>query len=1370
MPRNLRRRRPTRPGLCRLEDRRLLSGPSASWIGQDGQDLVGPYPVEVPDGIQDVRIALSGLDPTRGIASADLQGLGGGRWVYNGPYGPWRAALVRAPGATTADLFIESDRVESGRPFNLLLTFDDGSTADLWFDGGPADPSLRAPSAALKVEWIGQDGADLTGRDLNVGPDGFQDARLVLSQLAATAQVARVAVTGPNGLAWQSGLNPQGDDNAEFLRRADDPSRADLYLGVDRNLAGQTLTVQVVYATGRTDTATVVAGTTDPNRRVAPAPAAPPVRAGVSASWGGQEAQVPAGSGRVRLDVAGLPAGRTVVGATLSGATHESWVYRAPGQSAASYFADPYAQPMDLLAGPDGRAELRFPPVRDESGSRLTLRLQFDDGSIAVASLAGGPADPARLAPAPASSTIDARPGDDLNDLASRFGTVLLAPGEYRLDRPLTLNQAVTLRAPRGGATLVFRQPATDDAWTAAIKIHAGNTTLDGFAVRFDGPIRWRTDVDYGPAVIGTTDNLDAYRGGLKVNVVLTRLDVRSPDPATPGEEAPRVLRLATARSGRVESNTLRGGTTEFLRGPWTIAGNTYLGTVPGTWAWDVFAGHFTHDLVLRGNVVAPASDAGKTWRFLVLTGTGDGDVIEGNTVRGIGQRDTDTVNLNAAEVVLTEAYGLRFEGRPLALSADGRILQVPTPQGEPAGSGDVVAILDGPHAGQWRRIAQALGPTTYLLESPLPAGDYTVSIAGGFVDQAFRANTIDVRGGSVAAGMVLVGNHYGTQVVGNHILGGGEAIRVASFPSERPVSWGWSHNPFLGGLIAGNAIEDALRGLTITVMHGPSIKSNRGRLYLTADVRDNVVSWSDAFAASVPADRPAGGIAIGDPGSIDPGELRLRLAGNLADVPPGSRAAPLVRVDAGTINGRELFDASLPLDPLAPGPVSGLSLVSDTGVSATDLLTRDGRIRIGAAERAAGYEYRVGGQGAYRAVVNPSSFLPAGLKDGAVTVFVRAIDARGRRGPERSFTFTLDLTPPESSAPVLAASSDTGRSSSDGLTRATSLGFAASGAATDRVELWRDWQRVASGPPGTLVDPGPVPEGLRRYTLRRIDAAGNVSDSPAILVRIDTTPPPAVGSLAASPDGSFSFAPTAPDDEYAYRVGDGPWIALGGSTSVRPEGLRQGANVISVVAIDAAGNVGPAASVVVEIARTSPAGAWLGQDGRDLVGPYPVEVPDGIQDIHIALSGLPADRTIVFADVQGLGGSRWQFGGPWGPWKAALVRSPGASTADLYLQPDRVETGRPFQVFLRFDDGSTAEFWVAGGPADPGLRMPGGDGLRLSSAPGPAGPARARFAGQAAARRARALQAQQARLLRLAASRARPLARLLPRAGAPGP
>src|SRR6516162_6725832 len=72
---------------------------------------------------------------------------------------------------------------------------------------------------------------------------------------------------------------------------------------------------------------------------------------------------------------------------------------------------------------------------------------------------------------------------------------------------------------------------------------------------------------------------------------------------------------------------------------------------------------------------------------------------------------------------------------------------------------------------------------------------------------------------------------------------------------------------------------------------------------------------------------------------------------------------------------------------------------------------------------------------------------------------------------------------------------------------------------------------------------------------------------------------------------------------------------------------------------------------------------------------------PSGVQDIHIALAGLPPAKEIVFISVRPLGGGEWLYKGPHGPWGAALVRQPGSMTADLYVEPSQVERGRRIEI-----------------------------------------------------------------------------------------
>ena len=135
------------------------------------------------------------------------------------------------------------------------------------------------------------------------------------------------------------------------------------------------------------------------------------------------------------------------------------------------------------------------------------------------------------------------------------------------LNRPATLTSS-------GGATLLFSQDANDPPWTTAIKLRCSNSTLEGFAVRFEGPIRWNGGVSYGPAVIGMTDNSEPGYNDPKSEVAFRNLDLESPAADDPSKwvEAIRLFRLVGAyvrgdrqessprRPDRVLSRTVAGG------------------------------------------------------------------------------------------------------------------------------------------------------------------------------------------------------------------------------------------------------------------------------------------------------------------------------------------------------------------------------------------------------------------------------------------------------------------------------------------------------------------------------------------------------------------------------------------------------------------------------------------------------------------------------------------------------------------------------------------------------------------------------------------------------------------------------------------
>ena len=58
----------------------------------------------------------------------------------------------------------------------------------------------------------------------------------------------------------------------------------------------------------------------------------------------------------------------------------------------------------------------------------------------------------------------------------------------------------------------------------------------------------------------------------------------------------------------------------------------------------------------------------------------------------------------------------------------------------------------------------------------------------------------------------MLPGNHFGTRVVGNHLLGGGLGWRISAYATENNGTFGWSHVPIMGAVVERNVIEEPLR------------------------------------------------------------------------------------------------------------------------------------------------------------------------------------------------------------------------------------------------------------------------------------------------------------------------------------------------------------------------------------------------------------------------------------------------------------------------------------------------------------------------------------------------------------------------------
>jgi hypothetical protein len=766
--------------------------------------------------------------------------------------------------------------------------------------------------AGLAAQWLGQDGQDWTGPGPSVGPDGFQDIHIRLSRLTAGVTIKAIRVEGPGGMHWESGNNPRLLSNAELIRDANDQSLGDLFLQPERDLDGHRLKVIVAYDHEKFDAATLVAGRCEASLRV-PAPPLPVLtEVATTVNWLGQDgAGAGAGSrGDVHVVVDGLPAALSIVGAVLTDAVRGTWIYRQNDRIAILDAAS--AEPLSVKLRSGGKsADLFFRPYRDDSKETMTLRLIAADGRNLLVRFPGQGCELARNAPAQDTSSIEARPGDNLQALVDQYGTVRLRQGTFRLEQALVLNRPVTLTSDEA-ATLLFDQAPTEPPWSAAIKVHCGNTTLNGFAIRFAGPVRWKDEISWGPAVIGMTDNFDPPHDERKENLAFTRLDLEIPPVRNKSGwvDALRLIRLIRGKSGVIAGNVLRGGPIEFFEGPWRIVDNDFRGTLPGTYSHGVFEGHGTYDVLIRGNRARDVGASGKTWRFLVLSSQGFGDVVERNISEGLGALERDTIPWsNEPEIILTEAYHVRYEGKVMDLSADGRLLRTGRPQSIAGRTGDVVSLLQGPAAGEWRRIVQAIDSATYLVDRPIPAGTTAVSISQGFVGESFHDNRIDIRGGRKSCCFVFVGNHFGTRISKNHLLGGESAFKLTACPSETPMMWGWTHAPFLGGVIEQNTLEDGEQGATLGVEHDPrSVKSNQGRTYMTVRIDKNIVRWSEPFLKRMARTKTApGGLIIGYAPSNDPGELIVRAAQNRLDAPTAELFVPSLVVRAAQFNSQRL-------------------------------------------------------------------------------------------------------------------------------------------------------------------------------------------------------------------------------------------------------------------------------------------------------------------------------------------------------------------------------------------------------------------------------------------------------------------------------
>ncbi len=852
------RKRRFHPVITCLESRRLLTA-AVICLGQDGRDLVGPDASQGPDGIQDLHLRFSGLSST--VGEITIQAPGGFQWATApDPSGAALAEYFPSSIAGHGDLYlnpqVRSDLPPAGGSLPLggstgrLIQLVNGVvmtvTIDYQSQASPATvtvavsemvsptdpmPAISVPANVVNAFQIANDGQDATGQTYEQGFDHLvATATGGLTFNPATFSQVVWDLSDQAGLAWDSTSATLGHNHVYATLRSGTNNTVDLYFAPERDEAP-------------------ASGSSSPTMQL-------------------------------RVALPGV-----------------SSVYVTP-------FAGSNWSPADRTNPLDNQPQPNPAPTTEAQLRALLASTSPEYDTIDL----------------PANTTIV-------------------------LTQPLEILHSVHLIG--NNSTLLFQQ-GSSAAWPAsasgAIYVSTPSYTniqleLSGFTIKFDmsAPIRWSNPPGAGPALFDPENNpagieravIDMRDSNTNVNMTLLTLSnmtIVGP-PAFDGSSFATtssllsqsgdgthqyvgeldmdLIRTNDMDTGSILNSSLQGGQIEAFGGPWNIVGNRVLGSTAQTYSPGAFGLHSPHDVVVEDNQVSQADPAGREFRLVNLAVSGFDDVIEGNSFGGgagqIGNEVTYSAppgqfyGINDPEIILAEGtYGVLFEGRPGAVSADGKLLVLPNLRASAyagsTGPGLVVSILAGVSgngtslmslAGEWFRVAQQVSLTgnntiELLMEDPLPAlpqgGYYVVEVTGGFVNNSFIDNQIDLSGKS-STGIVLNGADFGSRIIGNEFVGGsssgnvsdGTAISITSGidsapegSGEFPLPSGWTALPNLGAVVEDNTIRDFPDGILVGVEHAVNYwqalvvsSSETGRVFVTASVESNVFEYDSSFLSA---------------------------------------------------------------------------------------------------------------------------------------------------------------------------------------------------------------------------------------------------------------------------------------------------------------------------------------------------------------------------------------------------------------------------------------------------------------------------------------------------------------------------------------
>ncbi|KAB8041692.1 Ig-like domain-containing protein, partial [Janthinobacterium aquaticum] len=492
-------------------------------------------------------------------------------------------------------------------------------------------------------------------------------------------------------------------------------------------------------------------------------------------------------------------------------------------------------------------------------------------------------------------------------------------------------------------------------------------------------------------------------------------------------------------------------------------------------------------------------------------------------------------------------------------------------------------------------------------LATPATATVSATDISNGYIDVTFASGTLGADGSKTVTARV-------TDVAGNVGSAGGSV----SFTLDTTAPGAPS------------------TALVLTAATDSGSLATDGRTNNTSPTFQVSLAGTNAVAGDT-IELLLSGAALGTPvlatlttSDITRGTIDLSLGSNTLGA-DGSKTVTARVIDVAGNIGTAGGAATIVLDTTAPGaPASiALSAGSDSGSSNSDGITNVTtpvmRVSLTGTNAAANdtIELLLGGaamatpvRGTVSATDVSNGYIDVTItsgnlgSDGVKTITARLTDVAGNTGSAGgSVSFTLDTTANATpGTPVLSAASDSGRSSTDRITRINTPTITGTTVADSTVTLYDTngstvlGTAVANSSGAWSITTTTLADGVHQLRARSTDAAGNISlSSSTLMVTIDTTAPgkPGVPTLDANSDTGSSTSDRVTSDNTPTIRGsaenlstvtlydsDGTTVlgtanVSSGTWVVTSSALADGVHNLTVKSTDAAGNTSPASNAL---------------------------------------------------------------------------------------------------------------------------------------------------------------------------------------------